>query len=139
MKNVFLALTVLFFAGCSHSDPVSGDAAGNFTGTYKYAIASPLGFVSKYTWVVTRRSANLLDFDMTKVIVRGNGSETTSRNHAAEIDITDEKRLQFSYTDTNGRYVTVSLLAGSKKLNVNSFALQGEDATNVAWYQFDKQ
>jgi hypothetical protein len=139
MKNVLLILTVLLFTGCSRHDPVRGDAAGNITGTYKYAIASPNGLVSKYTWVVTRRSANVLDFDMTKVIVRGNGSETTSRDIAPEVEITDEKRLRFSYTSTNGRLVQVSLLAGSKKLTINSFALQGEDATNVPWYKFDKQ
>lgn len=139
MKNVILVLTVLFFTRCSQHDPVRGDATGNFTGTYKYAIASPLGFVSKYTWVVTRRSANVLDFDMTKVIVYGDGSTVTSRDNAAEIEIRDEKRLQFSYISGAGRNVEVSLLAGPKKLTINSYALQGEDATLLAWYEFDKQ
>jgi len=139
MKNVVLVLVVLFFTGCAQRDPVHGDASGNFTGTYKYAIASPNGFVSKYTWVVTRHSANMLNFDMTKVIVTAGGSELTSRDTVTEIEIADEKRLQFSYTKTNGGFVHVSILAAPKKLTVNSTALQGEDATNVPWYEFDKQ
>jgi hypothetical protein len=139
MKNVVLILIVLFFSGCSQRDPVRGDAAENFTGTYKYSIASPKGFISNYTWVVTRRSANVLDFDMTKVIVMGNGTETTSRDTAAEIEITDEKRLQFSFTRTNGRFAHVSLLTGPAKLTINSTLLQGEDETNVPWYEFKKQ
>ncbi|MGG7661468.1 hypothetical protein [Dyadobacter sp. BHUBP1] len=139
MKNVILVLTVLFFTRCSQHDPVRGDATGNFTGTYKYAIASPLGFVSKYTWVVTRRSANVLDFDMQKVVVRGDGSEISSRDTATEIEVKDEKRLHFSYTDKNRRLIQVTLLAAPKKLTMTSSALQGDDATHVAWYEFDKQ
>lgn len=139
MKNVFLISTVLLFAGCSNSDPVRGDATANFTGTYKYVIASPNGFVSKYNWVVTRHSPNMLDFDMTKVIVRANGSEIVSRDKAVEVEITDEKRLQFSYTASGGRLVQVTALAAPKKLTVNSMALQGEDFTNVPWYEFEKQ
>ncbi len=139
MKNVVLILIVLFAAGCSNSDPVRGDAAGNFTGTYKYAIASPLGFVSKYTWVVTQRSVNVLDFDMTKEVVQGNGARTVTRENAAEVEVIDEKRLRFSYTTTSGHVIGVSMLAGSRKLSVNSYALQGEDATNVPWYVFEKQ
>lgn len=138
MKNVILILTVLFFTGCVQRDPVRGDAAGNFTGTFKYAIASPNGFVSKYTWVITRRSANLLDFDMTKVIVKADGSEIISRDKATEVEITDEKRLHFSYTTATGRLVQVTALAAPKKLTVTSKALQGEDFTNVPWYEFDK-
>ncbi|HWV30512.1 MAG TPA: hypothetical protein VN038_12685 [Dyadobacter sp.] len=139
MKNVILILTVLFFTGCSQRDPVRGDASENYTGTYKFAIASPNGFVAKYTWVITRRSVNLLDFDMQKVVVRGDGSEISSRDTATEVEVKDEKRLHFSYTDKNRRLVQVTLLAAPKKLTMTSSALQGDDATLVAWYEFDKQ
>ncbi|SDD99537.1 hypothetical protein SAMN04487996_10365 [Dyadobacter soli] len=139
MKNVILILAVLFFTGCAQRDPVRGDATANFTGTFKYAIASPTGFVSKYTWVVTRHAPNVLDFDMTKVIVRADGSEIVSRDKATEVEITDEKRLQFSYNTTSGRLIMVTALAAPKKLHVNGAALQGEDFTNVPWYGFEKQ
>ena len=139
MKNVLLILVVLFLTGCSNRDPVRADASENYTGTYKFAIASPNGFVSKYTWVITRRSVNLLDFDMQKIVVRGDGSEISSRDTATEVEVKDEKRLHFSYIDTNRRLVEVTLLAAPKKLTMTSTTLQGDDATHVAWYAFDKQ
>jgi len=139
MKIVILVLTVLFFTGCAQRDPVRGDSTANFTGTFKYAIASPGGFVSKYTWVVTPHSPNMLNFDMTKVIVRGDGSEIVSRDQATEVEITDERRLTFSYTTAHGQLVQVTALAAPKKLIVNGVALQGEDLTNVPWYEFEKQ
>ena len=139
MKNVILILIVLFVTGCSQHDPVRGDASENYTGTYKFAIASPNGFLAKYTWVITRRSVNLLDFDMQKVVVRGDGSEISSRDTATEVEVKDEKRLHFSYTDKNRRLVQVTLLAAPKKLTMTSSALQADDATLVGWYEFDKQ
>ncbi|MCF0070512.1 hypothetical protein LZD49_08510 [Dyadobacter sp. CY261] len=139
MKNVILILIVMFFVGCSKSDPVNGDASGNFIGNYEYAIASPLGFVSKYSWIVERRSANVIDLDMTKVIVRSDGSQTKSRDLVTEVEITDAKKLDFSYINMNGRFVQVSVLAAPEKLTVSSVALQGDDATHLKWYEFDKR
>lgn len=139
MKNVILVLAVLFFTGCVQRDPVRSDASENYTGTYKFTIASPNGFVSKYTWVITRRSVNLLDFDMQKVVVRSDSSEILSRDAATEIEVKDEKRLHFTYTDKNHRLVEVTLLAAPKKLTMTSTALQGDDATHLAWYEFDRQ